>query len=409
MRPVAMPISAPKPNSPPSANWVEALCSTMARIDLAQEALGRGRVLGDDRVGVVRAVASRCGRWRRRRRRRRCTAMMASRYSVAPVLLGRRRRRADRRLHGRVAAHLAAGIEQRLRRAARRCVAGAGAVDQQRLGGAADAGAPHLGVERRSPSPCRGRPPRCDVDVADAFEVREHRHARLRLHARHEALAAARHDDVDARRRARRASRRRRRGRWSARAGSPSLGQAGRAQALAPAQRAMAPRGAEALRAAAQDRGVAGLEAERAGVGRHVRAALEDDADDAERRRDALDRQAVRPLQLGEHAADGIGQIGDALDRVGDRREPVSSSVRRSMKAAACPFAFASATSSALAARMSAADARMRAAMALKRGVLLSFASRAPAGAPRSGRGGRSRPSCPKPSGRPRPNPAPPR
>src|SRR5687767_7617292 len=28
--PVAMPISAPKPNSPPSANWVEALCSTMA-------------------------------------------------------------------------------------------------------------------------------------------------------------------------------------------------------------------------------------------------------------------------------------------------------------------------------------------------------------------------------------------
>src|ERR1019366_2376818 len=30
IRPVAMPISAPKPNSPPSANWVEALCITMA-------------------------------------------------------------------------------------------------------------------------------------------------------------------------------------------------------------------------------------------------------------------------------------------------------------------------------------------------------------------------------------------
>ena len=30
MRPVAMPISAPKPNSPPSANCVEALCSTIA-------------------------------------------------------------------------------------------------------------------------------------------------------------------------------------------------------------------------------------------------------------------------------------------------------------------------------------------------------------------------------------------
>ena len=36
-----------------------------------------------------------------------------------------------------------------------------------------------------------------DVDVADAFEMREHRHPRLRLHARDQALAAARHDDVD--------------------------------------------------------------------------------------------------------------------------------------------------------------------------------------------------------------------
>ena len=37
-----------------------------------------------------------------------------------------------------------------------------------------------------------------DVDVAHAFEMREHRHARLLLHALDEALAAARHDDVDA-------------------------------------------------------------------------------------------------------------------------------------------------------------------------------------------------------------------
>ena len=37
-----------------------------------------------------------------------------------------------------------------------------------------------------------------DVDVADAFEVREHWHARLALHARDEALPAAGNDDVDA-------------------------------------------------------------------------------------------------------------------------------------------------------------------------------------------------------------------
>ena len=36
-----------------------------------------------------------------------------------------------------------------------------------------------------------------DIDVADAFEMREHRHARLGLHARDQALAAARHDHVD--------------------------------------------------------------------------------------------------------------------------------------------------------------------------------------------------------------------
>ena len=38
---------------------------------------------------------------------------------------------------------------------------------------------------------------RVDIDVADAFEMGEHRHARFLLHARDQALAAARHDHVD--------------------------------------------------------------------------------------------------------------------------------------------------------------------------------------------------------------------
>src|SRR4051812_22137929 len=37
MRPVAMPISAPKPNSPPSANWVEALWRTIAESTSARK------------------------------------------------------------------------------------------------------------------------------------------------------------------------------------------------------------------------------------------------------------------------------------------------------------------------------------------------------------------------------------
>ena len=35
------------------------------------------------------------------------------------------------------------------------------------------------------------------IDVAHAFEMREHRYARFFLHAGDEALAAARHDYVD--------------------------------------------------------------------------------------------------------------------------------------------------------------------------------------------------------------------
>ena len=70
------------------------------------------------------------------------------------------------------------------------------AVDQQRLGRAADAGAPHLGVDgdaHRHVEPGGA----VDVEVAEPFEMREDRHARLLLHARDQALAAARDDDVE--------------------------------------------------------------------------------------------------------------------------------------------------------------------------------------------------------------------
>ena len=52
-RPVAMPISAPMPNSPPSANCVDALCRTMALSRRVEKALGGGLVVGDDAIGVL--------------------------------------------------------------------------------------------------------------------------------------------------------------------------------------------------------------------------------------------------------------------------------------------------------------------------------------------------------------------
>ena len=70
------------------------------------------------------------------------------------------------------------------------------AVDQQRLGRSANAGAAHFGVQHQ-----RARfgeiGLRVHIGVADAFEMREHRHARFRLHARDQTSAAARHDQID--------------------------------------------------------------------------------------------------------------------------------------------------------------------------------------------------------------------
>ena len=109
-----------------------------------------------------------------------------------PVLFGRRAHPLVDLLHGVIAAHLAAGRQQILdqRRQVRR---DAGPVHQQRLGGAADAGAPQLGVEHDGARHGQVGVP-VHVDMAVAFEVADHRHARFLLDARHQALAAARHD-----------------------------------------------------------------------------------------------------------------------------------------------------------------------------------------------------------------------
>ena len=212
-RPVAMPISAPKPNSPPSANWVEALCRTMALSTSCRNFSAAALILGHDRVGVMRAVALDMPD-----RGVHAVDHLGGDDGVEifgrPVLLARR-------LHARidgarrlVAAHLAAGIEQhgdeRLEMRRRRR-----AIDQQRLGRAADAGAPHLGVEHDASSPCRAWPPcphrrgRCPRDARTP--ARAPPPARARPGSCRRAGRSRRW-----RRRARRASSRPRRGRASA-------------------------------------------------------------------------------------------------------------------------------------------------------------------------------------------------
>ena len=99
------------------------------------------------------------------------------------------------------------------------------------------------------------------------------------------------------------------------------LGQAGLAQALAERGDDGAAR-AQAVGAAAQDRGIAGFQAQRAGIGGHVRPALVDDADDAERHAHALDGHAVRPGPGFGNDADGILERAHRVDGGGDGLHP---------------------------------------------------------------------------------------
>ncbi len=107
------------------------------------------------------------------------------------------------------------------------------------------------------------------------------------------------------------------------------LGQPRRAQTLVHAHRDRQI-GVDRLRTAAQDAGVARLQAERRGIRSDVRARLVDDSDHAERHAHPADLDPGRPLrELGDRAH-RIGQRRDLLqafrhrlDRLVGQREPV--------------------------------------------------------------------------------------
>ena len=156
--------------------------------------------------------------------------------------------------------------------------------------------------------------------MVDAFEMRKHRHARFRLDARDQALAAARHDHVDTATQSSEhqpdrgaVARRHQRDR--------GFRQARLAQALHQGfvDRAA---GAETVGAAAQDHGVAGLQAQHAGISGDIGTALEDHADHAERHAHALDGHAVRPLPALGDGADRIGNAAHRGDAVSHGIDP---------------------------------------------------------------------------------------
>ena len=256
--------------------------------------------------------------------------MIAARYSSLQSASVASTRRApatppSRRERRRVAAHLdpllrehRADRRQELRRHRR--------MHEQRLGGIAGAQLLRLGVvdDRQRHRQVGGG---VDVDMAVAVEVLQHRHLGLAGDALDQALAAARDDEVD---RLRRGDQEADRGPVG---GADELHRVGRQAGLGERfahQRRQRQVRLQRFRAAAQDAGVAALDGERRRLDRHVRPALVDHREDADRHPHPADPDAARLLAQAGDLADRIGHRrdllaaeGDGLDRLGVELEAV--------------------------------------------------------------------------------------
>ncbi|MEJ0042890.1 MAG: hypothetical protein WDM81_12100 [Rhizomicrobium sp.] len=112
-------------------------------------------------------------------------------------------------------------------------------------------------------------------------------------------------------------------------AGDRGFGKPGRMQAFEH-RRMDRGRGLRGIRPAAQDADVARLQAQRAGIRRHIGPALIDHPDHADRRGNARDIEPARHRPARQFAPDGIGQRGHVfhafrhrLDALVVQRQPV--------------------------------------------------------------------------------------
>ena len=188
---------------------------------------------------------------------------------------------------------------------------------QQRLQRVADARARYLAVEQQ---PQREIQVGAGIDeqVADAFVVLDHRHARVLGDETDQALATARDGEVDEVGELQQLDHR-------LAAQVLDQGQRGIGQACF-AQRALQRGGDGGIRmdrlaAAAQDHAVAGLQAQGRGIGRDVGARLVDHRDHAQRHAHALDDDAVGARLAARDQAHRVRQIRDFTQSVGDVAE----------------------------------------------------------------------------------------
>ena len=214
-----------------------------------------------------------------------------------------------------IAAQLATAIGER---ANNRFGIGKVAVDQQRFHCPANAGAPHLGVDRNRPRHI-GVGGGIDIGVVDPVEMREDGHTRIGLNPRHERLAAARNDDVDL------AMRRQHRANGGAVRCRDQLDRIARQPCrFEPRNQSGMNRLVRIHRfgTPAQNRGIARHDAQHPGICRHVRAAFVNDPDDAKRHTDAREFQAIGPRRLVDDCTDRVRQCSDGIDRARNPFDP---------------------------------------------------------------------------------------
>ena len=204
-------------------------------------------------------------------------------------------------------------------------------VDQQRLGGIAHAYTLGLGINDNVERLIKvgGF---MHVDVAVARARLDHRHKRLAHAALDQACTAARNEYVD------------NAAELHELASGLAVGGLNHRHSLAREALGLERIGQQlgdhgtrviGQRAAAQNAGVAGTDADACGVGRHVGARLVDHSDQAQRHTHAGQVHAACKHAVVEHAAHGIGQLGEllqtgghALDALGRQQQAIEQSGR---------------------------------------------------------------------------------
>ena len=237
-----------------------------------------------------------------------------------PVFRRRRQNARIQRPRPRIAAQLAATLQQRRHHP---LAGGKGGVEQQRFHRPANAGAPHLGVQRQRHGHLRVRRA-VNIGVANPIQMREHRHPRIGLHPRDQALAPARHDHVDE---AGGGQHRPHHGAVLRRHQLHRLGRRPR-RAQPPAQRRQdRPVGIDRLAAPAQQHGITTAQAQRGGIGGHIGPALVNDADQPDGHAHPAQMQPIGPLAGVDHLPHRVGQNGHLRHGIGNpgqalRRQP---------------------------------------------------------------------------------------